>query len=126
MQVSNWISSVWRGLAGLGVGVLVVAVVVAILAAQSAVAITTIWSGSSTGGVFNDDANWTNASPGDNLPYPNGANDLAIFNTSVDGTITFDADANHYRMIVQNPGGTLSFDTGDHKWTMGSYFLVRR
>ena len=124
MQVSNWISSVWRGLAGWGVGVLVVAVVVAILAAQSAVAITTIWSGSSTGGVFNDDANWTHASPGDNLPYPNGANDLFNSGTNVDGTITFDADADHYRTMIQNPGGTIAFDTGDHKWTMAGYFLV--
>ncbi|MEX2310340.1 MAG: hypothetical protein WD738_22420 [Pirellulales bacterium] len=91
--------------------------------ASSANATTTVWTGSSAGGVFNDDANWDANSPGDN---PTPADDLGIFNstTNVNGTITFDADATHFRTFVQNTAGTIAFDTGAFKWTMSSFFLT--
>jgi fibronectin-binding autotransporter adhesin len=94
--------------------------------AANAIATNTIWNGPSTGGVFNDDANWDVNSPGDNTPPPNGLNDLGIFNsaTNVNGTITFDANATHFRTFVQNTSGTISFDTGPYKWTMSSFFLT--
>ncbi len=85
-------------------------------------AATTVWTGPSTGGVFNDDANWSGVAPGNDDP----ATDLAIFNsaTNVDGTITFNADATHFRTFVQNDAGTIAFDTGEHTWTMSSFFLT--
>jgi hypothetical protein len=95
-----------------------------LVAASPALATTTVWTGSSTGGVFNNDANWSSlASPGDN-PIP--ADDLGIFNsaTNVNGTITFDADATHFRTFVQNTTGTIAFDTGAFKWTMTGFFLT--
>ena len=90
-----------------------------------AVAATTVYTGVSGGGVFNDDDNWSLASPGDNLD-PDGLDDLGIFNsaTNVDGTITFDADATHFRTFVQNTSGTIAFDTGNFKWTMTGFFLT--
>ncbi|HVT30609.1 MAG TPA: hypothetical protein VHE81_21555, partial [Lacipirellulaceae bacterium] len=85
-------------------------------------AATTVWTGSSSGGVFNDDANWSSLAPG----HTNPSSDLGIFNnsTNVDGTITFDADITQYRQFIQNDAGTISFDTGTHKWTTTDYFLV--
>ena len=108
----------------------VVAAVVALWAAGPAHAAITTWTGPDTGGVFNDDANWSLDSPGDNVPPPpsNGLQDQAIFggagNVNVNGTITFDASVTHLRTTVQNTSGTVSFDTGTHKWTMNSYMLI--
>lgn len=84
-------------------------------------AATTVWTGSPTGGVFNDDANWSGVAPGNADP-----SDLGIFNsaTNVNGTITFNADANHNRTFVQNTAGTTAFDTGAYTWTMASFFLT--
>jgi len=91
-------------------------IVLATIALQSARATTTTWIGPSTGGVFNDDDNWDNASPGDNGPLPHGPNDRAVFDTTIDGTITFNADATHADTDFKSFGGTLTFDTGAHKW----------
>lgn len=84
-------------------------------------AATTIYVGPGTGGVFNDDANWSGLAPGNAA-----ANDLGIFNSgsNVNGTITFNADANHFRTFVQNTSGTIAFDTGAYKWTMSGFFLT--
>lgn len=94
------------------------AMAMAMLASQPAMAITTVYSGPSTGGLFNDDANWSLGSP--------GVGDLGIFNdaTNVDGTITFDADVTNFRTFVQNTAGTIAFDVGEYKWTMSDYMLV--
>ena len=68
-----------------------------LLMAGQATATVTTWDGPATGGVFNDDNNWNQNSPGDNTPLPNGPNDHAIIGGTVDidGTITFDANATH-------------------------------
>ncbi|MEZ6191046.1 MAG: hypothetical protein R3C45_07105 [Phycisphaerales bacterium] len=89
-----------------------------LLPAPMAHAATTVWTGSSAGGVFNDDANWSGVAP--------IAGDLGIFNsaTNVNGTVTFNADATHLRTFVQNNAGTIAFDTGANTWTMTSYFLT--
>lgn len=89
-----------------------------LMPAPMAHAATTVWTGSSAGGVFNDDANWSGVAP--------IAGDLGIFNsaTNVNGTVTFNADATHLRTFVQNNAGTIAFDTGPHTWTMTSYFLT--
>src|SRR5262245_26338801 len=89
-----------------------------VFAFQGAQATTTTWIGPATGGVFNDDENWDNASPGDNGPLPQGPNDRAVFDTTIDGTITFDADAKHLATDILSTGGTLTFDVGAYKWTM--------
>jgi hypothetical protein len=80
-----------------------------------AFAVTTVWSGSSTGGDFNTTGNWSAGVPG-----ATSATDLAIFNntTNVDGTIGFSANANHATLQVLNTAGTLSFDMGANQWTM--------
>lgn len=85
-------------------------------------AATTVWTGSSAGGVFNDNANWSALAPGNTDP----ASDLGIFNnaTNVNGTITFNADATHFRTFVQNDAGTIAFDTGPYTWTMSGFFLT--
>ncbi|HEX7010791.1 MAG TPA: hypothetical protein VF184_12480 [Phycisphaeraceae bacterium] len=90
-------------------------------AAPAGLAATTVWVGSSSGGVFNDNANWSSQAPGNTSPA-----DLGIFNssTNVDGTITFTANATHYRTFVQNTAGTITFDVGNFKWTMSSFFLT--
>ena len=90
-----------------------IVLVISSYTATTAVATLTTWNGPATGGVFNDDDNWTVNSPGDNAPLPNGPNDHAIFGgtVNVDGTITFDANSTHLRTTVQNTSGTLSFDT---------------
>ena len=92
-----------------------------LLCCGSTRAATTVWVGSSSGGVFNTDSNWSSLAPGDSSP-----SDLGIFNsaTNVNGTITFNADASHFRTFVQDTSGTISFDTGPHKWTMSSFFLA--
>ena len=97
---------------------LLAAAAMAMLASQPAMAITTVYSGPSTGGLFNDDANWSLGAPGEL--------DLGIFNdaTNVDGTITFDADVTNFRTFVQNTAGTIAFDVGEHKWTMSGFMLV--
>ena len=84
-------------------------------------AATTVYVGPGTGGVFNDDANWSGLAPGNAA-----ANDLGIFNSgsNVNGTITFNADASHFRTFVQNTAGTIAFDTGAYKWTMSGFFLT--
>ena len=94
----------------------------AISGAGSVRAVTTVWEGPSTGGVFNDSANWSSNVPGQTNP----ASDLGIFNsdTNVNGTITFNADVTCYRTFIQNTAGTISFDMGTHKWTTTDYFLV--
>jgi len=86
-----------------------------------AVAVTTIWTGSSSGGDFNTTANWSSGVPG-----ATAADDLGIFNdgTNVNGTVTFSADASHGRIFVQNTAGTISFDVGPYMWTMSSFALV--
>jgi hypothetical protein len=93
-----------------------------LLVAQPAVAVTTVWTGPSTGGVFNDNANWSLGAPGNSSP----TTDLGIFNnaTNVNGTITFNADITHFRTFVQNDAGTISFDVGDFQWTMSGFMLV--
>jgi T5SS/PEP-CTERM-associated repeat protein len=90
---------------------------------QAGFAATTIWSGSSSGGVFNVDSNWTALAPGHSAAP---TTDLGIFNnaTNVNGTITFNADISHFRTFVQNSSGTISFDTGPFKWTMTDFFLT--
>ena len=87
----------------------------------SALAATTVWTGSSSGGVFNIDSNWSSLAPGHT-----SASDLGIFNsaTNVNGTITFNADISHFRTFVQDTAGTISFDTGPFKWSMSSFFLT--
>ncbi|HVT30604.1 MAG TPA: PEP-CTERM sorting domain-containing protein [Lacipirellulaceae bacterium] len=88
---------------------------------SAGLAATTVWSGSSSGGDFNTDSNWTSLAPGHT-----SASDLGIFNssTNVNGTITFSADITHFRTFVQDTSGTISFDTGPYKWTMTSFFLT--
>lgn len=95
-------------------------------AVSSLHAATTTWSGPNTGGVFNDDANWTADSPGDNTPPPNGLNDLGIFNntTNVNGTITFDANATHASTQFRNTSGTITFNTGAFKWTTTGNYII--
>jgi hypothetical protein len=91
-----------------------------------AMAAATSWTGPQTGGVFNDDDNWSLNSPGDNTPPPNGPNDNATIgsNGTINGTITFDANATHNITTIQNSTGTLAFDVGAFKWTMSSFFLA--
>jgi hypothetical protein len=87
-------------------------------------ATTTYWQGPATGGVFNDDENWSEASPGDNSPLPQGPNDRAVFDTTIDGTLTFDANATHAATDIKSTGGTLTFDTGTNKWVTTGTFTV--
>jgi hypothetical protein len=124
MQTEMKVHGMGRGFGGrMARGVLPVAAasVCLLLAGSLAPAATTVWTGSSAGGVFNDDANWSGLTPGNADP-----SDLGIFNsgTNVNGTITFNADASHKRTFVQNTAGTIAFDTGANTWTMSSFFLT--
>ncbi|MEX2310345.1 MAG: hypothetical protein WD738_22445 [Pirellulales bacterium] len=121
MRTSNRIDSGRAGVSGDWRFLLAFAAMVVFTEGQ-AMAVTTVWTGSPSGGVFNDDANWSMGAPGHTSP----GTDLGIFNnaTNVDGTITFDADISHYRAFVQNDAGTISFDTGSHKWTLSDFLLV--
>ncbi|HVT30489.1 MAG TPA: hypothetical protein VHE81_20940 [Lacipirellulaceae bacterium] len=121
MKSSNFVNGTHSKIATYGYFFLTSAII-ANLSSGRVLAATTVWTGSSSGGVFNDDANWSSLAPG----HTNPASDLGIFNnaTNVDGTITFNADITNYRTFVQNDAGTISFDVGTHKWTMTGFFLV--
>jgi hypothetical protein len=78
-------------------------------------AVTTVWSGSSTGGDFNTTGNWSAGVPG-----ATSATDLAIFNstTNVNGTVSFSANASHATVQMVSTAGILSFDIGTNQWLM--------
>jgi hypothetical protein len=94
--------------------ILLVAVTLSLLA-STASAVTTVWSGSTSGGDFNTSANWSSGVPGST-----SAADLAIFNnvTNVNGTVSFSANASHATVQMLSTAGTLSFDVGTYQWMM--------
>jgi T5SS/PEP-CTERM-associated repeat protein len=101
----------------------VFAVAFAFLCIQSSftLAATTFWSGSSAGGVFNTDSNWTALAPGHTT-----AGDTGIFDstTNVNGTVTFNANISHGPGFISNTSGTISFNTAPFKWTMTSFISI--
>ncbi|MEX2310347.1 MAG: hypothetical protein WD738_22455 [Pirellulales bacterium] len=90
--------------------------------ASYARAATAVWTGPSSGGLFNDAANWSSpAAPGAN------ADDLAIFNstTNVDGTVTFSDSVLLRDAHFRNTSGTIELDVGeDNAYTMTRNTIV--